>query len=105
MDTGATVTQIGKYPILGVLGVGGMGVVYRGMDKSVGREVAIKTLTAATDELRQRFLLEARSGILNHPNIVTVYDSASRTAFPTSSWNSSAAIRWRICSRPAASSP
>jgi len=32
-----------------------MGVVYRGMDKSVGREVAIKTLTEATEELRQRF--------------------------------------------------
>ncbi|HUD12232.1 MAG TPA: protein kinase [Terracidiphilus sp.] len=82
MDTGAPVTQIGKYPILGVLGVGGMGVVYRGMDKSVGREVAIKTLTAATDELRQRFLLEARSGILNHPNIVTVYDSGEQDGLP-----------------------
>jgi serine/threonine protein kinase len=82
MDTGAPVTQVGKYPILGVLGVGGMGVVYRGMDKSVGREVAIKTLTAATDELRQRFLLEARSGILNHPNIVTVYDSGEQDGLP-----------------------
>ncbi len=82
MDTGAPVTQIGKYPILGILGVGGMGVVYRGMDKSVGREVAIKTLTAATDELRQRFLLEARSGILNHPNIVTVYDSGEQDGLP-----------------------
>jgi serine/threonine-protein kinase len=82
MDTGAPVTQIGKYPILGVLGVGGMGVVYRGMDKSVGREVAIKTLTAATDELRQRFLLEARSGILSHPNIVTVYDSGEQDGLP-----------------------
>ena len=74
MDTATTVTQIGKYPILGILGVGGMGVVYRGMDNSVGREVAIKTLTQATEELRQRFLTEARSGILNHPNIVTIYD-------------------------------
>jgi serine/threonine protein kinase len=82
MDTGATVTQIGKYPVLGVLGVGGMGVVYRGMDKSVGREVAIKTLTEATEELRQRFLLEARSGILNHPNIVTVYDFGEQDGNP-----------------------
>ena len=82
MDTGAPVTQIGKYPVLGVLGVGGMGVVYRGMDKSVGREVAIKTLTAATDELRQRFQLEARSGVLNHPNIVTVYDFGEQDGMP-----------------------
>src|SRR5271156_866036 len=82
MDAGATVTQIGKYPVLGVLGVGGMGVVYRAMDKSVGREVAIKTLTEATEELRQRFLLEARSGVLNHPNIVTVYDFGEQDGNP-----------------------
>jgi len=82
MDTPATVTQIGKYPVLGVLGVGGMGVVYRAIDKSVGREVAIKTLTETTEELRQRFFLEARSGILNHPNIVTVYDFGEQDGSP-----------------------
>jgi eukaryotic-like serine/threonine-protein kinase len=52
------------------------------MDKSVGREVAIKTLTEATQELRQRFLLEARSGVLNHPNIVTVYDFGEQDGNP-----------------------
>jgi serine/threonine-protein kinase len=82
VDTGAPVTQIGKYQILGILGVGGMGVVYRGMDNSVGREVAIKTLTEATDELRQRFQLEARSGVLNHPNIVTIYDFGEQDGNP-----------------------
>ena len=83
MNTGSTpVTQIGKYQVLGVLGVGGMGVVYRGMDKSVGREVAIKTLTEGTAELRQRFQLEARSGVLNHPNIVTVYDFGEQDGNP-----------------------
>ena len=82
MDTGTPVTQIGKYQILGVLGVGGMGVVYRGLDKSVGREVAIKTLTEATEELRQRFQLEARSGVLNHPNIVTVYEFGEQDGLP-----------------------
>jgi len=82
MDTGVPVTQIGKYSVLGILGVGGMGVVYRGMDKSVGREVAIKTLTEATEELRQRFMLEARTGILNHPNIVTVYDFGEQDGNP-----------------------
>ncbi|MGD0733535.1 MAG: protein kinase [Terracidiphilus sp.] len=82
MDTPTPVTQIGKYQILGILGVGGMGVVYRGMDNSMGREVAIKTLTEATDELRQRFQLEARSGVLNHPNIVTVYDFGEQDGNP-----------------------
>ena len=82
MNTGTPVTQIGKYQVLGVLGVGGMGVVYRGMDKSVGREVAIKTLTEGTEELRQRFQLEARSGVLNHPNIVTVYDFGEQDGNP-----------------------
>jgi eukaryotic-like serine/threonine-protein kinase len=82
MDTGTTVTQIGKYQILGVLGVGGMGVVYRGLDNAVGREVAIKTITEANEELRHRFMLEARSGILNHPNIVTVYDFGEQDGNP-----------------------
>ncbi len=74
MEGTAAVTHIGKYEIVGELGRGGMGVVYRGVDKFIGREVAIKTLTEATPELRQRFLVEARSGILNHKNIVTIYD-------------------------------
>ena len=82
MDSGTTVTQIGKYQVLGILGVGGMGVVYRGLDKAVGREVAIKTITEATEELRHRFMLEARSGILNHPNIVTVYDFGEQDGNP-----------------------
>ena len=82
MNSPAPVTQIGKYQILGILGVGGMGGVYRGLDKSVGREVAIKTLTEATEELRQRFQLEARSGVLNHPNVVTVYDFGEQDGNP-----------------------
>ncbi len=82
MDSPATVTQIGKYEIRGIAGVGGMGVVYRGEDKYIGREVAIKTLTDATPELRQRFLDEARSGFLNHPNIVTLYDFGEHDGNP-----------------------
>ena len=77
MDTAPAVTQIGKYEIHGIVGRGGMGVVYRGLD-NIGRKVAIKTLTDATPEvrqqLRQRFQDEARSGVLNHQNIVTVYE-------------------------------
>jgi serine/threonine protein kinase len=68
------VAQIGRYRITGELGRGGMGIVYRGEDPTIGREVAIKTMTEVTPELRARFYLEARSGILSHPNIVTVYE-------------------------------
>jgi serine/threonine-protein kinase len=82
LATGIQVKQFGKYQVLGPLGEGGMGVVYRGLDKSMGREVAIKTLTVASEELRQRFQLEARSGVLNHPNIVTVYDFGEQDGSP-----------------------
>jgi serine/threonine protein kinase len=82
LTTGIQVKQFGKYQVLGPLGEGGMGVVYRGLDKSMGREVAIKTLTVASEELRQRFQLEARSGVLNHPNIVTVYDFGEQDGSP-----------------------
>jgi serine/threonine-protein kinase len=59
-----------------------MGVVYRGEDPTIGREVAIKTLTEVTPELRNRFYLEARSGILSHPNIVTVYELGEHDGSP-----------------------
>jgi eukaryotic-like serine/threonine-protein kinase len=82
LDTASAVTQIGKYQVLGKLGEGGMGTVYRGMDSAIGREVAIKTLKEATEELRQRFKQEASSGVLNHPNIVTVYDFGEQNGNP-----------------------
>ena len=82
MASANPITQIGKYEILSELGRGGMGVVYRAEDKFIGREVAIKTLTDATPELRQRFLVEARSGVLNHQNIVTVYDFGEQDGNP-----------------------
>ena len=68
----------GRYEILDKLGEGAMGVVYRARDKSLGRVVALKMLSAelaAEDELHQRFQREAEAiGRLSHPNIVTVYD-------------------------------
>src|SRR5258708_434105 len=70
--------SLGRYEILGKLGEGAMGVVYRAGDKSLGRVVALKMLSAdlgADDELHQRFRREAQAiGRLNHPNIVAVYD-------------------------------
>jgi len=68
----------GRYEILGKLGEGAMGVVYRARDTAIGRVVALKMLSAelgAEDELHARFRREAEAiGRLSHPNIVTVYD-------------------------------
>jgi serine/threonine protein kinase len=72
--------RLGRYRILGVLGRGAMGIVYRAEDPLIEREVAIKTLNPSLpeevmDEVRERFLREAKSaGRLNHPNVVTIYD-------------------------------
>lgn len=73
--------QLGKYRILGELGRGAMGIVYRGFDPLIEREVAIKTLRADLLEgnekstLLARFKKEAQAaGRLNHPNIVQVYE-------------------------------
>jgi serine/threonine protein kinase len=71
---------LGRYKILGVLGRGAMGAVYRALDPLIDREVAIKTLLPnlpeeIMEEVRERFIREARSaGRLNHPNIVTIFD-------------------------------
>jgi predicted Ser/Thr protein kinase len=70
----ATATRIGRYDVICELGRGGMGIVYKAEDKLIGREIAIKTLTETTPDLRERFYVEARSGILNHANIVTIYE-------------------------------
>lgn len=70
--------RLGRFEILGPLGAGGMGDVYRARDPQLQRDVAIKVLPAAfsSDPDRQRrFEQEARvAGSLNHPNIVAVHD-------------------------------
>src|SRR5262250_761115 len=76
------IRKIGRYRVTGELGRGGMGVVYQGEDRLIGRRVAIKTLTEVTPELRERFYIEARSGILNHPNIVTIYELGEHEGNP-----------------------
>jgi len=77
--------KIGKYEITGILGRGGMGVVYRAEDKRIGRLVAIKTLTegfSGQPEMLERFYREAQAGILQHPNIVIVYDLGDEDGVP-----------------------
>ena len=78
-------SRFGPYDVVGVLGAGGMGRVYRGRDPRLKRDVAIKVLThAGTDPLRQqRFTGEAQAAsALNHPNIVTVYDVGTHDGTP-----------------------
>jgi eukaryotic-like serine/threonine-protein kinase len=77
--------KIGKYEVTGILGRGGMGVVYRAEDKRIGRLVAIKTLTegySGQPEMLERFYREAQAGILQHPNIVIVYDLGDEDGVP-----------------------
>src|SRR5487761_1133239 len=70
--------QIGRYRILGTLGRGGFGTVYRAEDPELGRQVAIKVLhphLAANNSFVVRFRAEARAAArLRHPHIVTIYD-------------------------------
>ena len=77
-------SKLGPYEVLGQIGAGGMGEVYRGRDPRLGREVAIKVLPASfssdADRLR-RFEQEAKAaGVLNHPNITAVYDIGSSSS-------------------------
>ena len=71
-------TRIGSYEILGPLGSGGMGEVYRARDTRLDRDVAIKIVTdrlAGSPDARARFEREAKTiSSLNHPNICTLHD-------------------------------
>ncbi len=71
-------TKLGPYEIIAPLGAGGMGEVYRALDTRLKREVAVKILPAAyagSEDRLLRFEQEARAaGMLNHPNILAIYD-------------------------------
>ncbi len=79
----ATPTEIGRYKVVGELGRGAMGVVYRGVDPALDRHVAIKVISSQqsagalnSQELEARFLREAKiAARINHPGIVTVFDA------------------------------
>src|SRR6266704_1559507 len=78
-----TVTKAGRYEIVGELGRGAMGVVYKAVDPVIGRTVAVKAIRLSEEgtglsrpELLTRFQTEARAaGLLTHPNIVVVFDA------------------------------
>src|SRR5271168_1904760 len=77
--------RFGPYEILGRLGGGGMGYVFRAWDERLHREVAIKLLhdEYSMPGMRERFLREARAAsALNHPNICTIFDIGDRDGEP-----------------------
>ena len=78
--------RLGPYEILGAVGAGGMGEVYRARDPRLGRTVAIKVLPASVSSdptRRHRFEHEARAtGLLNHPNILAVHDVGDHEGAP-----------------------
>ena len=74
---------VSHYEIIDEIGRGGMGIVYKGRDRLLNRDVALKALPlgdspaawAEQSLSRQRFEREAQAAsALNHPNIVTIYD-------------------------------
>ena len=78
-----TLMKAGRYEIVGELGRGAMGVVYKAVDPVIGRSVAVKAIKLSAEgtgltrtELLARFQTEARAaGLLTHPNIVVVFDA------------------------------
>jgi serine/threonine-protein kinase len=78
-------SRLGPYEIVGLLGSGGMGEVYRARDPRLEREVAIKILPEEIADRThlQRFEREARAaGALNHANVLAVYDVGAHEGTP-----------------------
>jgi serine/threonine-protein kinase len=73
--------MVGRYRILGCIGVGGVGEVFLALDDSLGRQAALKVLGRqhlGDGTLRRRFLSEARAlARLSHPNLITVYEAGT----------------------------
>jgi serine/threonine-protein kinase len=76
--------KFGRFQALAELGAGAMGTVYRAHDDVLGRDVAIKALTADGElGVRERFLREARAiSAVQHPNILAIYDAGTEGTTP-----------------------
>ena len=99
-------TRFGPYEIVSLIGVGGMGAVYRARDPRLGRDVAVKILpsefSSSADRLR-RFEQEARAAsALNHPNILTIFDVGEEggTPFVVSELLEGETLRQKIAGTP-----
>jgi serine/threonine protein kinase/tetratricopeptide (TPR) repeat protein/class 3 adenylate cyclase len=93
--------RLGPYEVVGLVGEGGMGRVYRARDPRLSRDVALKVLHAssATGASSERFGREARAAsALNHPNIVTIYDigESGGVAFIAMEYLSGGSVRERL---------
>ena len=79
-------SALGHYRIVSILGTGGMGEVYLGIDTRLNRKVAIKMLppeATANDEARRRMLREARAvATIDHPNVCAIYDLDTKAEQP-----------------------
>ena len=91
----ASGTRLGPYQLIGTIGAGGMGEVYRAHDSRLGRDVAVKILPeafAADDDRLRRFEREAQAiAALSHPNILAIFDVGSHVPVATASGAAQAA--------------
>ena len=85
-----------RYECLEFLARGNMGVLYRALDRRLGREVALKQILGGeSEEERGRFLREAEAiARLSHPHIVAVHDYGESEGHPWMASSSSAARPW-----------